>query len=231
LGCSTATLSRLANEKQGKGRRGTSVTLLRQIPVVVDRLEHVFIGWRRGRPLDRALDADARAIQDARDPYWGVYVPGGRRFCAQRDLMTPAKREAEWRTFNAQWPTGISYRLSFYEQAERNGDRATRNRRLVERRVRRGGLRDVDNRPPSPDELDFALRRQITRLATEDAAVARAWDHIRAQARLIRWQRTQHHQALDAPAQTERRQQAALQDGRPQIIIGTPLRRRRAPRR
>jgi hypothetical protein len=82
--------------------------------------------------------------------------------------MSPTARAAEYGVLDnlyQAWgerdetgrPTRTSYPLSFYETA-RHGDEATRNRRLVQRRVQRGLVRDVDSPLSRLFENLFPLR-------------------------------------------------------------------------
>jgi hypothetical protein len=154
---STASLSRLAAEKQGTGKRGVSRTLLRELPIALASLGHEPAppGRRSGRPLRGDLDTQALEIQYDRDPYWR-FVQAASRLAEERSWMSRPTYETEYRgldTLYQAWgnrdetgrPTRTSYPLSFYETADGDGDQATRNRRLVQRRVKRGLVRDVDS--------------------------------------------------------------------------------------
>jgi hypothetical protein len=67
----------------------------------------------------------------------------------------------------------------------------------------RGDLALRADRSPRLEEL--RLCRAITKAATADLAVARAWHHIRKQAAQMRWERTQQHQEQDTSVQAEHR--------------------------
>jgi hypothetical protein len=75
-------------------------------------------------------------------------------------------------------------------------------------------VRSKASRTPAPPRGDLTLRadrsprleelrlcRTITKAATADPAVARAWPHIRKQAARLRWQRTQRQEEVSAQAE------------------------------
>jgi hypothetical protein len=236
---STASLSRLAAGKQGTGRRGVPRALLEQLPIALASLAHASAppGRRRGRPLSAALDAEALKIQYARDLYL-PFAEAASRFAEERSWMSPKAREDEYRlvdTLYHAWgkrdetgrPTFRSYPLSFYETADRDGDRATRNRRLVQRRVQQGRVLDVDSPafrlfenlvplralPAGTAELGSA-RPPCT---PAQQALERGCAEITGAAR---WAHTEEHIIAQKALRMEHRRQVEDRVGRPQAISG-----------